>query len=170
MLVTRIRFYFLSVLQKALLKEPLQVGIERFARLISFCSIWFIELVSYAALIEYICGFYRLPIWAIPLGMLVSILAGYCTMQKKTYFVFRNPIPFWRAFLVVFSRFVLIIEAFECNTTSDWLNHTVKPIRSCVTFKYTKSKRKRQKKKFLRMFVEYGPWFFFKYFKYVHTV
>ena len=29
------------------------------------------------------------------------------------------------------------IEAFECNTTSDWLNHMVKPFKSCVIFKFT---------------------------------
>ena len=27
------------------------------------------------------------------------------------------------------------LAAFECNTTSDSLNRTIKPIRSCVTFK-----------------------------------
>ena len=39
----------------------------------------------------------------------------------------------------------------------DWLNHTVQPIRSCVTFKFTKFWRKRQRT-FLRMVGEYGPW------------
>ena len=34
-------------------------------------------------------------------------------------------------------RIFLYLEAFECNTTSDWLNHMVEPIRSCVTFKFT---------------------------------
>ena len=29
----------------------------------------------------------------------------------------------------------LYLAAFECNTTSDWLNPTVQPIRRCVTFK-----------------------------------
>ena len=39
--------------------------------------------------------------------------------------------------------FFLGLEAFECSTASDWLNridrlnHTVKPIRSCVTCKFT---------------------------------
>ena len=28
------------------------------------------------------------------------------------------------------------LEAFECYATSDWPNHTVWPIRSCVTFKF----------------------------------
>ena len=37
----------------------------------------------------------------------------------------------------------LYLAAFECNTTSDWLNRTVYPIRSCVTFKFTKYCRKR---------------------------
>ena len=37
--------------------------------------------------------------------------------------------------------FFLYLAAFECNTTCDWLNHTVKPIRSCVTIKFTKSWR-----------------------------
>ena len=36
--------------------------------------------------------------------------------------------------------------------------HTVLPVRSCVTFKFTKSRRKRQRF-FLRMDGEYGPWF-----------
>ena len=31
----------------------------------------------------------------------------------------------------------LYLETFECNTTSDWLNHMVQPIRSCVIFKFT---------------------------------
>ena len=31
----------------------------------------------------------------------------------------------------------LYLDAFKCNTTSDWLNHAVYPIRSCVTFKFT---------------------------------
>ena len=35
--------------------------------------------------------------------------------------------------------FLLHIEAFERNRTSDWLNLTVYPIRSFVTFKFTKS-------------------------------
>ena len=42
----------------------------------------------------------------------------------------------------------LYLEAFECNTTSDWLNHTIKR----VAFKF----RKRQRM-FLRMVSEYGP-------------
>ena len=33
-------------------------------------------------------------------------------------------------------QFFLYREAFECNTISDWLNHTVYPIRSCVTFQF----------------------------------
>ena len=36
----------------------------------------------------------------------------------------------------------LYLAAFECNETSDWLNCTVSPIRTCVTFKFTKSWRK----------------------------
>ena len=31
--------------------------------------------------------------------------------------------------------FPLRFSKFECNTTSDWLNRTVLPIRSCFTFK-----------------------------------
>ena len=30
----------------------------------------------------------------------------------------------------------LHLEAFECNTTSDWLNHMVYPIRNCVAFQF----------------------------------
>ena len=48
----------------------------------------------------------------------------------------------------------LSLEAFESNTSSDWLNHTVWPIGSCVTFKSTKSWRKRPRM-FLRMVGEY---------------
>ena len=29
------------------------------------------------------------------------------------------------------------IETFECYATSDWLKHSVLPIRSCITFKFT---------------------------------
>ena len=47
--------------------------------------------------------------------------------------------------LSLFVQIFLQLEAFECNTTSDWLNNTVWPIRSCVTFKFTKYCRKRQK-------------------------
>ena len=34
----------------------------------------------------------------------------------------------------------LYLETFESNTTSDWLNQTIKPVRKCVrsTFKITK--------------------------------
>ena len=39
--------------------------------------------------------------------------------------------PFSRTSFVVFSN----IFKFDCKTTSDWLNHTVYPIRSCVIFK-----------------------------------
>ena len=52
----------------------------------------------------------------------------------------------------------LYLVAFECNTTSDWLNPTVKPIRSCITFKFTKSWRDKQRM-FFRMIGEYGPRF-----------
>ena len=44
--------------------------------------------------------------------------------------------PFLRRFLVLFPRVVLYLKAFECKTTSDWLSHTVYPIRRCVTFKF----------------------------------
>ena len=50
----------------------------------------------------------------------------------------------------------LYLEAFDCNTTSGWLNHTVYPFRGCVTFKLTKSCRKRQRM-FFTMVGEYGP-------------
>ena len=49
-----------------------------------------------------------------------------------------DQIPFFRTLLVLFSRFFQDLAAFESKTTSDWLNHTVYPIRSCVTFKFTK--------------------------------
>ena len=39
--------------------------------------------------------------------------------------------------LCLILQIVLVLEAFECNTPSDSLNHTVEPIRSCVTFKFT---------------------------------
>ena len=37
----------------------------------------------------------------------------------------------------------LYLAAFECNATSDWLKHMVKPIRRCVIF--TKSWKKKTK-------------------------
>ena len=43
--------------------------------------------------------------------------------------------PFSSTFFGLFYRFFLYLEIFKCKTTSDWLNHTVLPIRSCVTFK-----------------------------------
>ena len=36
--------------------------------------------------------------------------------------------------LTLVLSFILYLAAFGCNTTSDWVNHTVRPIRSCVTF------------------------------------
>ena len=71
--------------------------------------------------------------------------------------------PFSRMLLVSFSRFFLYSAAFECNKTSDWLNHTVKPIRSYVAnhklcyIQIHKAWRKRQRM-FLRMPGEYGSW------------
>ena len=53
-------------------------------------------------------------------------------------------------------QIILYLEAFVCNTTSNWLNRMVSPIRSCVTFKFTESCRKRQRM-FLRMVGEYRP-------------
>ena len=41
-----------------------------------------------------------------------------------------------KSILSLVLQIFLHLEAFKCNTTSDWLNH-VKPIRSCVTFKFT---------------------------------
>ena len=32
--------------------------------------------------------------------------------------------PFFRTFLILYSRFFLYLAASECNTTSDWLTHT----------------------------------------------
>ena len=57
---------------------------------------------------------------------------------------------------LVLSPSLFYSAAFECKTTSDWLNRTVQPIRSCFTFKFTKSWRKRQRT-FFRMVGEYGP-------------
>ena len=33
--------------------------------------------------------------------------------------------------------FFLYLETFNRKTTSDWLNHMIKPIRSCGTFEFT---------------------------------
>ena len=56
---------------------------------------------------------------------------------------FRHPGPYSPTILKnVFSlvlQIFLYLETFECNRTSDWLNGMVYPIRSCVTFKFTKS-------------------------------
>ena len=41
--------------------------------------------------------------------------------------------------------FYMYLAVFVCNTTSDWLNHAVYAIRSCVTFKLTKSWREKDK-------------------------
>ena len=35
-----------------------------------------------------------------------------------------------------YSSDFLHLEAFDCNTTSYWLNHTVYPISSCVKFHF----------------------------------
>ena len=42
--------------------------------------------------------------------------------------------------------FFLYSTAFECNTTFDWLNHAVDPIRSSVAFKFTNLGEKKAKK------------------------
>ena len=39
--------------------------------------------------------------------------------------------PFLRTFFSLVLQIFLYLETFECNTTSDWLNH------SCVTIKFT---------------------------------
>ena len=41
-----------------------------------------------------------------------------------------------------YSQDISILQVFECNTTSEWLNHTVKPIRSRVTFQFANLKEK----------------------------
>ena len=39
-------------------------------------------------------------------------------------------------------HFFLYSKAFACNTTSDWLKHTIWPIRSGVAFKFTNLEEK----------------------------
>ena len=39
-------------------------------------------------------------------------------------------------FLSNFPDFFLYLDALECSTTSDWINHAVKPIKICVTFQF----------------------------------
>ena len=48
------------------------------------------------------------------------------------------------------------LDAFKSKISSGWLNNTGLPIRGCVTFKYTKSWRERQRMS-LRMVGKYGP-------------
>ena len=48
------------------------------------------------------------------------------------------------------------LDAFKSKIISGWLNNTGLPIRGCVTFKYTKSWRERQRMS-LRMVGKYGP-------------
>ena len=36
-----------------------------------------------------------------------------------------------------FLEFLWLVQASECNTSFDWLNRMVYPIRSCVAFKFT---------------------------------
>ena len=43
--------------------------------------------------------------------------------------------PYSATILKIVPCLVLYLAAFECNTTADWLNRTVQPIRSCVTVK-----------------------------------
>ena len=58
-----------------------------------------------------------------------------CVAQWRTGAVFTN--HFSECSLSYSPEFSVALEAFECKTTSDWLNHMVSPIRSCVTFKFT---------------------------------
>ena len=51
---------------------------------------------------------------------------------------------FPRTFLNIILRISLYLVAIESNTNSDWLNRMVKPIRVCVTFKFTNAWRKRK--------------------------
>ena len=53
--------------------------------------------------------------------------------------------PSLRMFFDLILQIFLCLEAFECNTTSDWLNHTVEPIRSCVTPQFANLGGKRQR-------------------------
>ena len=49
-------------------------------------------------------------------------LASYIASSKCTVHIHQ---PFSRTILVLFSRPFLYLATFECNTTSDWLNHMV---------------------------------------------
>ena len=49
---------------------------------------------------------------------------------------------------------LIVFESIESNTTFEWLNHVVKPIRIHVAFKFTKLWQKRHRV-FLKMVGEY---------------
>ena len=57
-------------------------------------------------------------------------------LTKKTKLINNQTISFCSpgSVLYLIIQIFLYLEAFECNTTSDWLNQMVQPIRSCVTF------------------------------------
>ena len=59
--------------------------------------------------------------------------------------------------LHVILQIFLYLETFECNTTSDWLNQTVQPFRSCVTFQFAILGEK-DKECSWEWFGEYWPW------------
>ena len=92
-----------------------------------------------------ICSYRRYP------GNKGEYSSTFCLQHLGLY----SPATLQNIFSFVLQIFQYL-AAFECNTTSDWLSHMVKPIRSCVTFKCTKSWRKRQRM-CLRMVREYGP-------------
>ena len=52
-----------------------------------------------------------------------------------------NITTFIKKALCLVLQIFLQIEAFESNKTSDGLNHSVQPVRSCFTLKFTKSWR-----------------------------
>ena len=66
-----------------------------------------------------------------------------------------TPIPCSPTILSLVMWIFLYLEAFESNTTSEWLNRTVLPIRICFTFTFTnKTLEKRMMK---RIVGEYRP-------------
>ena len=66
----------------------------------------------------------------------------FITRQEEENTWVRIHQPFFRTFLVLFYRFFQHSQVSESTTTSDWLNHTVMPISSCVVFKFTNLREK----------------------------
>ena len=74
-----------------------------------------------------------------------------CANEDKTIFLLDlkdqgpNSLTMLKKILCLVLQNFLYLAVFKCNTTSNWLNRTVQPNRSCVTFKFPNILEKKTK-------------------------